>query len=128
VTDAELPPDLRAFLYSCVDAVEQAEIVIRLHASEGAFTARTLARDLGVPDTAARHHLETLVARGLLQTAVGGDVFYRFAPKTPELQRFCETLVEWWGHSRSAVLRFIATNPRSSMRSFANAFRLGRGE
>jgi predicted transcriptional regulator len=107
-----------------VDAVEQAEIIVKLHASEGAFTARTLAGDLGIADAAARHHLETLVARGVLQTAVGGEVFYRFAPKTPELQRFCDTLVVWWGESRSTVLRFIATNPRGSMRSFANAFRL----
>ena len=128
MTDVELPPALRAFLYSCVDAVEQAEIIVSLHASNDTVTARGVARDLGVPDALARHHLETMVARGLLQTVVGDEVLYRYSPRTPELQRFCETLIEWWGHSRSAVLRFIATNPRGPMRSFSNAFRLRKKE
>lgn len=123
---AELPAELRAFLYSCVDAIEQAEILIKLHGSEGAFTARTLGRELGIPDAAARHHLETLVARGLLQTAVGGEVFYRYSPRSADLQRFAEQLVEFWGHSRSSVLKFIATHPRGPLQSFSNAFRLRR--
>ena len=128
MTDVELPPELRAFLYACVDAVEQAEIIVTLHASDGSCTAGTLGRELGMPDTIARHHLETLVARGLLQTVVRGELFYRYAPKTPELQRLADALCESWGHSRSAVLRFIATNPRSSMRSFSDAFRLRKKE
>ena len=118
MTDPELPPDLRAFLISCVDAVEQAEILVRLHASEGAFTARTLAPDLGLSDTAARHHLEQDDAEGI----------HVRAPRSAELQRFAELLVEWWGHSRSAVLRFIATHSRGPLQSFSNAFRIRRKE
>jgi predicted DNA-binding transcriptional regulator len=119
----DVPAELRAFLYSCIHSVEQAEMVVRLHESEGAFPARTLARQLGIADAAARHHLETLVARGLLQTAVGGEVFYRYAPRSPELQRFAAQLIEWWGHSRSAVLRAIAMRPQS-LASFSDAFKL----
>jgi hypothetical protein len=126
VSDSELPPDLRAFLYSCVDAVEQADIIVLLHGSEGAFTAGMVARELGLTDGAARHHLETLVARGLLQIAVGSEVSYRYAPRSGELRRFAELLIDWWGHSRSAVLRFIATDRRSPLQSFSNAFRIRR--
>jgi predicted DNA-binding transcriptional regulator len=122
--DAELPADLRAFLYSCIETIEEAQIVMRLQASEGAWPARTIARDLALNDSIARRHLEVLVARGLLQTAVGGEVFYRYAPRSPELQRYTELLVEWWGHSRTAVMRFIATTPRGSMKRFSDAFKL----
>jgi predicted DNA-binding transcriptional regulator len=122
--DLELPADLRAFLYTCIDEVEQAQILVRLQGSEGAWNARTIARELGVADAVARRHLETLVARGLLQTAVGGEVFYRYAPKSPELQRYAELLVEWWGQARTTVVRFIATTPRGPMKRFSDAFRL----
>ncbi len=125
MTDAaDLPHDLRAFLYSCIDAIEQAQIVVRLQASDGARTARTIAGDLGLSDAVARRHLEVLVARGLLQTAVEGEVFYRYAPRSAELQRYAELLVEWWGHSRTDVMRFIATTPRAPMKRFSDAFKL----
>jgi hypothetical protein len=129
VTAAELPPELRAFLYSCIDSIEQATLLVRLHGSEGAFPARTLARELGATDAVARHHLESLVARGVLQTAIGGEeVFYRYAPRSPDLQRFTELLVEWWAHSRAAVVRCIAAHPRQSLKSFSNAFKLRRDD
>jgi predicted DNA-binding transcriptional regulator len=124
----ELPADLRAVLYSSLDELEQAQILVRLQGSEGAWTARTIARELGVADGVARRHLEILVARGLLQTAIGGEVFYRYAPRSAELQRFAEMLVEWWGHSRTAVMRFIVSTPRGPMKRFSDAFKLREGE
>lgn len=54
--DAELPYDLRAFLYSRIETIEKAQIVMRLQASEGAWTARTIARDLALNDSIARRH------------------------------------------------------------------------
>jgi hypothetical protein len=122
VTDVALPAELKAFLYSCVDSLEQLEIIIRLQASEDAFTARALGRELGLADGFARMHLEILVARGLLKTAVGDEVLYRYAPRSRELQRFGQLLAEWWTHSRSAVGHYVAMHSRSSLRTFAKAF------
>jgi hypothetical protein len=122
--DVDLPADLRAFLYSCIDSIEQAQIVVRLQASEGAWTARTIARDLALSDAVARRHLEVLVARGLLQTAIGEEIFYRYAPRSAALRRYTELLVEWWGQARTEVMRYIATTPRGPMKTFADAFKL----
>jgi hypothetical protein len=118
----ELPADLRAFLYACIDAVEQAEFVVRLKASGEGCTARTLGTELGVPAEFARKHLETLVARGLLQTEVGSDVRYRYAPRSTELRRFAELLVECWAESRTTIVQFIVTQARSPFRTFSDAF------
>jgi hypothetical protein len=119
-----LPADLRAFLYACIDSIEQAEIVVRLHAGDEACSARTLGLEMGVPAEFARKHLETLVARGLLQTEVGAEVWYRYRPRSPELQRFGDLLVEWWAEARTVIVEFIATQARSPFRTFSSAFNM----
>ncbi len=119
----ELAPDLRAFVYACIDAVEQVEILSFLGGSASPRSAQAVGVALGLPVTAARHHLETLVARGLLQIAVGDEVSYSYAPKTMELRRYADLLINQYARSRSAILRFIASNPRR-LRRFSDAFKL----
>lgn len=123
-----LPPALRAFLYSCIDALEQAELLVRLQQSADACNARTLARDLGITDAAARHHLETLVARGLLQATISGEVRYRYAPRSPELQQLSRLLQEFWRQSRPDVIRAIAAAQANPLTSFSNAFKLRKDD
>jgi hypothetical protein len=124
MTEAEhLPPELKAFLYTCIDAVEQVEILTTLGEARRASTARAIAARLGLSDASARHHLETLAARGLLQITVGAEVSYTYAPKTTELQRYADLLLERYRDSRTAVLRFIAANPRR-LKRFSDAFKL----
>lgn len=127
--DPELPPaDLRAFLYSCIDAIEQAEIVVHLYDVREPTTARTVARVLGTSDANARHHLEILVARGILQTTVGDEVTYRYGPRTPDLARYTEQLVDWWGRARPAVIRFISNTRRDALKRFGDAFKIKGSE
>jgi hypothetical protein len=120
----ELPNELRAFLYSCIDAVEQVEILVLLRRTQSGLTTRAVAAELGVPDPAARHHLETLAARGLLQPVIGQEVSYRYAPKTTHLRRYGDQLLDHYRSSRTAILRLIASSPRGSVKRFANAFKL----
>lgn len=127
-TPNELPAELRAFLYSCVDAIEQVEIVVRLQRSGTPWTARGIAADLGMPDVTARHHLEILVARGLLQTAIGAEVAYRYAPKTQDLQRYGAQLLDYYGRARTQVLQFVSSSPRRSFKNFSDAFKLRKSD
>ena len=119
----DLPPGLRAFLYSCIDGVEQVEILSCLARSGRAWTAWAAAGELGLSDVSARHHLETLAARGLLTITVDAEVSYAYAPKTADLKGYADDLVARYGRSRTAVLRFIAANPRRIKR-FSDAFKL----
>jgi len=79
--DSELPADLGAFLYSCIDSVDQVDLLIRLRASKTAKTVRQLPGTTGLPSASVRRHLETLVVRGLLRANVSSEVVYRYAPE-----------------------------------------------
>ena len=119
----ELPAELRAFLYSCIDSIEQVEILMLLREAERGCTTRAVASSLGLGEAAARGHLETLTARGLLHAAPGPEITYRFDPKTPALARYADLLADQHARARGAVLRFVATSSRRT-KGFADAFRL----
>ena len=114
--------ELRAFIYSCFDAVEQVELLVLLQGSAEASTARAAAQACGINDASARHHLETLAARGLLQISVEQETTYRFAPKRAELQAYADALVAAYADSRTAIMRLVVTNPLRSARRIAGAF------
>ena len=116
----ELPAELRAFLYSCVDSVEQVELLLQLRMARTALSARQLAAQTAMAPTAVRRHLETLVVRGLLRADVAEQVMYRYAPETPELRKYAELLDEYYSSHRDAVLRAISSR---AARTFANAFK-----
>jgi DNA-binding IclR family transcriptional regulator len=118
---AELPADLRAFLYSCIGSVAQLDLLARLRASGQAATVRELSALVGLPGTTVRHDLEALTARGLLRAQVGQEVAYRYAPTTPELARFGELAAGHYTENREAVIRFITAR---AARTFADAFKI----
>lgn len=118
---AELPSELRAFLYSCIDALDQVDLLMRLRQSGEPATVRQLAAAAGLPAIAVRAHLEALTARGLLQAEVGGEVRYRYAPDSDDLRRYGELLGEYYATRREAVHRAIAAR---AARTFADAFKL----
>jgi predicted ArsR family transcriptional regulator len=123
----ELSTELKAFLYSCIDSVEQLETLVLVGESGRAWTARGIGERLGISDTAARDHLESLAARGLLQISVAAEVSYGYGPKTADLQRYADRLLERYRESRTAVLRFVASSPRR-LKRFADAFKLRDSE
>lgn len=127
-TPDDLPTELRAFVFSCIDAVEQVEILALLCRSARAWNVRGVASALGLSDAAARHHLETLAARGLLQIVIAGEVSYSYAPKSAALRRYGDQLTDYYANSRTTILRLIATNPRRSVKRFADAFKLREPE
>jgi hypothetical protein len=121
----QLPAELRAFLYSCIDAVEQVEILMLLRGTSRAWTAREVTRELALVEPTGRVHLEVLTARGLLQATSAPDreVAYRLAPRTVSLAGYVELLAECFAQSRSAIHRFVVTRCGRS-KSFADAFKL----
>ncbi len=119
-----LPVHLRAFLYSCIDSLEQLEILLLLRASTATWTTRAVAQAVQVADGRARVWLDALAARGLVRVTVRNETEYAFHPASDVLRRYCEELAEAYRQSQRDVLRFVAALPPSSIRSFANAFKL----
>jgi DNA-binding FadR family transcriptional regulator len=119
-----LPPSLRAFVHSCIDSIGQIELVVMLRGSDRLRTVRDVASELGVSQPVARRDLETLAARGLLEVKVGEETSYRYQPKSADLARYCDELAQYYITSRQALLGFVATESRLSIKRFADAFRL----
>jgi hypothetical protein len=124
----ELPAHLRAFLYSCIDSLEQLEVLSLLQSAEGPWAARAVAREVGITDARARAYLEALTARGLAHVTVRDEVQYGFRPASEALARYCDELTIQLERSRADVLRFVAALPPPSVRSFAHAFKLRETE
>ena len=120
----ELPPELRAFIHSCIDSIVQVELLLLLRSAGGVRTVREAAARLGVPPAVARRDLDTLAARGLLEVRVGEETAYGYGPKSDDLRRYAELLAEHCGTSRQAVFGFIAAESRLSIKRFADAFKL----
>jgi DNA-binding FadR family transcriptional regulator len=125
---AALPPELRAFLHSCIESIEQIELLMMLRGSDRLRTAREVAAEFGISPALARRDLETLSARGLLEVRVGEETAYRYRPKTEELGRYSDLLAQHYVTSRPAVLGFVATESRLSAKRFADAFKLRKPE
>jgi hypothetical protein len=121
---SELPREVRAFLHSCIESIEQLEILMLLRGSQEGRTAREVAAVLRVPTARARHDLEILTARGLLDVRVAEETSYRYGPKTSDLGRYCDLLAEYYVTARQTVFGFIASESRLSIKRFADAFKL----
>ena len=122
--DQSLSPELRAFLHSCIESIDQVELVMMLRGSDRWRTAREVASEFRLSQSAARQSLETLTARGLLEVRVDEETSYRYRPKSEELGRYCDLLAQHYISSRAEVMGFVATNSRLSAKRFADAFRL----
>ena len=99
-----------------------------MRGSERMRTARDIAAELGIPVPAARHDVESLAARGLLEVKVGEEIAYRYKPKTEDLAKYSDQLARFYITSRHAVLGFIADGSRRSLKRFSDAFKLSDRE
>ena len=64
----------------------------------------------------------------ILETLVAGESCFTYRPKSKELARCCDLLAESYVGSRQALLGFVATESRRSVKRFADAFRLSNPE
>ncbi len=119
-----LPPELRVFLHSCIESIEQVEILMILRGSGRARTARDVAGALREQPEAMRRELETLVARGLLDVEIGTEIGYRYRPRNEKLSGYCDLLAESYVSARADIWRFIATESHLSLKRFSDAFKL----
>lgn len=124
----ELTAHVRAFLYSCIDSIEQLDVLMLLRTSGEAWVAREVAEEVGLSHSRARAFLDALAARGLVHAAVRSEITYTFRPSSDALRKYTDELAAELERSRVDVLRFVASLPPSSVRSFANAFKLRDSE
>lgn len=124
----QLPSELRAFLFTCIESVEQLDLLLRLRASERSYTVKELSGLHELAEAVVRLHLEALVARGLVRPHAGASAdlpaTYAYAPKTSELRGYVDLLASHYHSSRTAVIAFVSNPSQGPLRRFSDAFKL----
>ena len=97
-----------------------------LHADKTkSWTTADLSDHMRSSVMAAELVLERLVDRGLVTRERG---VYRFEPRTEDLDKAVRALIACYRDRRTAVITAIFSRPTAAIQSFADAFRLKKGE
>jgi hypothetical protein len=125
----DLPEVVRRFIVDHVDSVEQLEILLLLHQHPGrTWDAEAVARELRISALSAGDRLEDMRRVGLLVRVEGRPGGFRYAPETPGLEDAVSGLATAYAERRVTVINLIFSKPVDKIRTFADAFRLRKGE
>lgn len=120
-----IPEDVRGFIERCVSGLEDLEILLFLQQHDDrAWTAASVAAELGLAVRTSAEVLERLGSRNLLDVKIAHDVLYRYNPGTPDLRREAQALADIYQLRRVAVLRLVTLKAPSAVQTFADAFRI----
>lgn len=126
---SELTDPIRRFIAENIASVAQLEVLLLLRANpERTWTAEDVARSLYTGEPLIAAQLADWATRGLLISPDGKPESYRYAPATPELGELVSGLAEAYRVRRVSVITTIYTQPVDKVRTFADAFRLRKGD
>jgi cell pole-organizing protein PopZ len=118
-----LPQHVDRFLRGSLRSVWELELLLMLYAQRSrSWTADALVHDLRASIAIVGTALGTLQRLGLIAHAA--DDSYRYAPATPELDQLVGDTAEAFASSPSSVTEAILSAPNSSIRIFADAFKI----
>jgi hypothetical protein len=96
--------------------------------SERWWDSVAMAREVGITEAAARKALDRLARGNLLDIRLTADVRYRFGPGTQELETHAAAFAAAYRKDPATIVRLIARALPSSLRDFADAFRITRDD
>jgi len=122
-----LAPDVETFILEHISSVVQLESLLLLYgAADRDWDAESLSRELRIDMDASAAQLADLHEQGFLQTDAGRR--FRYAPTSVELRRGVEMLAKAYQDRRVAVISLIYSKPSDTIRVFADAFRIRKGD
>jgi hypothetical protein len=124
-----LPEAVLLFIRAHINSVEQLETLLLLRSTrDREWTALQLSQELRTAADSASERLVDLESRGLLSKPRPSPPTYRYAPRTPALERTVNALAGAYAERRYTVINLIFSKPVDKIRVFADAFRLRRKE
>lgn len=117
------PSDVESFISYCIDSVEQIEILLLLSAtSDKTWTIEELSDHLRSSPQSVGLRLSSLVAHKLVAR---DGMSFRYAP-SPADDELVKRLASVYQERRTSVIDYIFSKRSDPMRSFADAFRIGK--
>ena len=118
-----LPVSVDRFLRSTVRSVWQLELLLLLYRQRARlWTADELVRDLRASVLIVGDALDALQKAGLVSRNANDQ--YQYWPITPELDHLVDEVAAAYASSPVAVTEAILSAPSSSVRTFADAFKI----
>jgi len=120
MTEEGVPPEIRAFLFACIESVAELEALLLLReVPTQCWDAGTLARRLYIGESEGAKILDHLAA---CELAARGEAGFRYHVRDAERQRLVDGLAD--SHARHLVpLTRLIHERASGMRKFADAFK-----
>jgi hypothetical protein len=127
---AEIPPSLAAFIAGHIDSVELIEVLLLLKRTRPAeWTPEEVSARLYTTPRSAVNRLEALRASGIASVREeGGRAAYRYAPADGAMERNVDDLEREYGARRTTIINLVFSRPSTSIRTFADAFRIREDE
>lgn len=127
MSNQDIGQDVQALIADQIDSVVQLEVLLLLHADPArSWQPAEVAKELRIEANSSRDQLDQLCGRGLLVCDDATPRNYRYAPRTPELERAVPALARAYAERRVTVINLIYSKPADALRSFADAFRIRR--
>lgn len=118
-----LPQPLEQFIARYVDSVETLETLLLLkRSSETFWMTSAIESHLGLKSGNAEKRLQGLLQNGFVVKGMSGG--YRYCPERAEDDVQVAELAVAYAERRAAVLNFLFSDNLSSLRAFANAFKV----
>lgn len=125
MAESDLPADVVQFVHQFINRLETLDVLIALHGEPNRlWTKSEMSSHLRSTPAASGTVLDRLVASGLAERT--GET-YRYRPRRPDLAEKVTRLVACNRERRTAVITAIFTRPSDALRSFAEAFRIKKG-
>jgi hypothetical protein len=125
----QIAPQVTAFITAHVKSAEALQVLMLLVQSPDRWwDAAAVRRETGLAASIAGRALQQLASSNLLDIKVTGDVRYRFAPGTPDLQVAAGACCDLYYRTPWLLVSALPGVTRRSLSDFADAFRIRRDD
>jgi hypothetical protein len=123
-----IPEPIRRLIGAHITSIEQLEVLILLRSTAPReWSAVEVSNTLSSSVMSIQDRLGDLAARGfLLVREAESQLLYHYAPETDEIERLIDGLANAYKERRLTVVNLIYARPQSDVKSFSDAFKLGR--
>ena len=123
MTNGRLDPHIENFIASCINSVEQLEILLLLR-QKSELDVETINRELRTSPTSVEKRLSDLIRKHLITfREADGRVIYRYEPIETHIA-VIDDLAVLYGTHRVAIINAIFPKPADKLKDFSEAFRL----
>jgi hypothetical protein len=129
VTEQQLPAEVRQFIDTYINSVEQLEILLLVRSDQAVdWTACRVSDALRTNERSAANRLADLAARNILVAKGESPIVYRYAPTPDSLNNTISTLATLYVHFRFRIIEAIFAKPNDYVRLYADAFRIRKDD